>query len=148
MGARVSRLSVSKQKGSVTLSKTNVLITLAPYFFPLYTVLVIVGYYALGIFYDVSRYHLLWLGLVGFTWGFHFTFTMGSLMQHQSDIQLYGRLFSYTIIYTLNVAGICLWIIIVSPRDWSDVGAYAAFYSREMTAWLVRAAYYLYHLAA
>jgi len=147
MGARVSRLSVSKQKGSVTLSKTNFLITLAPYFFPLYTVLVVGGYYALGFFYDVNHYHLLWLGLVGFTWGFHFTFTIGSLLQHQSDIQLYGRLFSYTVIYTLNIVGIGVWIVLVSPRDWSDVGSYAAFYGREMAAWLARSASQLYHLA-
>ena len=40
MGARVSRIRVSKNSGSVSLSKTNFLITLAPYFFPLYTVCV------------------------------------------------------------------------------------------------------------
>ena len=41
MGANIKRLRVSKDGGSVTLTKSNFLVALAPYFFPLYTVLVI-----------------------------------------------------------------------------------------------------------
>jgi len=114
MGARIFRMQVSRDRGSVTMSKSNFLITLAPYFFPLYTVIVIVSYYVLSIFYDVSRYHLFWLSLVGFTWGFHFTFTISTLLQHQSDIKVYGAVFSYSLIYLFNVAGICIWIVIIT----------------------------------
>jgi len=114
MGARIVRMRVSKQSGSVTLSKSNFLITLAPYFFPLYTVIVIAAYYILSVFTEVEQYYLWWLGLVGFTWGFHATFTVSSLFQHQSDIKECGRIFSYSVIYLLNVAGICLWIVAVS----------------------------------
>jgi len=113
-GARVLHMQVSKASGSVTLSKSNLLVALAPYFFPLYTVLAIAGYYATSIFLEVERYYLAWLGIVGFTWGFHFTFTVTTLMQHQSDIREYGRLFSYAVIYALNVLGICLWVVLVS----------------------------------
>jgi hypothetical protein len=114
MGEKVLGMSVSEQKGSVTLSGSNFLITLAPYFFPLYTILVIIGYYLLAIFYDVGDYYLCWLGLVGLTWGFHFTFTISSLCQHQTDIKECGHLFSYTVIYLFNIIGIGLWIVAVS----------------------------------
>ena len=114
MGARIFRMRVSRDSGSVTMSKSNFLITLAPYFFPLYTVIVIVGYYILSVFYDVSHYYLFWLGLVGFTWGFHFTFTINTLLQHQSDIKVYGAVFSYVLIYLFNIAGICAWIVIIT----------------------------------
>ena len=40
-GARARNLRVSVRGGSVSLTKSNMLITLAPYFFPLYTVIVI-----------------------------------------------------------------------------------------------------------
>ncbi|MBL7076658.1 MAG: M50 family metallopeptidase [Kiritimatiellae bacterium] len=115
MGARVSNLKVAEDKGSVTLSKTNFLITLAPYFFPLYTMLTLCLFGVLGLFYAVDRYHLWWMGMVGFTWGFHFTFTVSTLMQHQSDIRSCGYLFSYTFIYGLNVLGIGLWTVAVTP---------------------------------
>lgn len=114
MGARVSKMRISKEGGSVTLSKSNMFITLAPYFFPLYTVLVIIGYYILSVFFPVEEYYLFWLCAVGFSWGFHFTFTISTLMQHQSDIKEYGALFSYSVIYLFNVFGIVLWIILVS----------------------------------
>ncbi len=114
MGADVFDLKIHEDHGSVTISENNFLITLAPYFFPLYTVLVIICYYICSIFFDVEQYTMLWLGLVGLTWGFHFTFTIATLMQHQTDIKMYGHLFSYTFIYILNVFGIGLWIVLVS----------------------------------
>jgi len=132
MGAKVSKLSVSKTKGSVTLSKTNFLITLAPYFFPFYTVLIVIGYYIASIFYDMTTYDLWWLCLVGFTWGFHFTFTISSLMQKQTDIQAYGYLFSYTTIYILNVLGIALWVVLVSSPTLEDFVQISGYYVANM----------------
>jgi len=114
MGADIFSIDVSEDKGSVVMSKTNFLITLAPYFFPLYTVLTIAGYYGLGIFFDVEKYHLFWLAAIGLSWGFHLTFTLSALMQHQTDIRENGHLFSYAVIYLFNVLGICIWVIMVS----------------------------------
>ncbi len=115
MGAKISSIEVAEEHGAVVLSKTNFLITLAPYFFPLYTVLTIAAYYGLAVFFCVEKYELFWLGAIGLTWGFHLTFTISALMQHQTDIQPHGRLFSYAVIYLCNVIGICLWIVMVSP---------------------------------
>ncbi len=126
MGASVSRFDVGKDRGSVVLSKTNFLITLAPYFFPLYTVLVIGLYHLLHVFYAVERFHLLWLGLVGATWAFHVTFTISALLQRQSDIREQGRLFSYTVIYLANVVGVCAWVMLVSGITARDAAALAA----------------------
>lgn len=122
-GARVANLRISKEGGSVTLSKSNFLITLAPYFFPLYTVLVVAAYFTASLFFDLQPWHLLWLGLTGFTWGLHFTFTLTSLREHQTDIQACGHLFSYGVIYILNIAGIALWIVLVTDltiRQFAD----------------------------
>jgi len=115
MGATVLGLNVSRQRGSVTLSRSNFFVTLAPYFFPLYTVLAVLAYFGLSVFVDLHAYRLAWLGLVGLTWGFHFTFTVSSLLQHQTDIQAYGRLLSYTVIYAMNGLVICLGVVLVSP---------------------------------
>jgi hypothetical protein len=131
MGARIFKMRVLKNNGSVTLSKSNFLIALAPYFFPLYTVMVIAGYYVLSIFYDVEAYYLFWLGLVGFTWGFHFTFTISTLLQHQSDINEYGAVFSYALIYLLNAAGICIWIVMVSAATIEQMFQFAAIHMTE-----------------
>jgi hypothetical protein len=122
-GARVRNLRVSEKGGSVSLSKTNLLITLAPYFFPLYTVLVILLRWAVGLFVHPVPVPLLWLFLVGFTWGFHLCFTVQSLLTRQPDIHEYGRLFSYAVIYLFNLAGICLWVVCTTPASLSALAA-------------------------
>jgi len=122
MGAQVKSMRVSKESGSVTLSKTNILITLAPYFFPLYAVIVIAAYCAVSLFRDVRPYTAWWLGLVGFAWGFHFTFTVSTLIQRQPDIQRYGRVFSYAVIYLVNAASLCVWIVAVTEAGAADLG--------------------------
>jgi len=118
-GAKVSDLRVGKTGGHVRLSHTNFLITLAPYFFPLYTVLVILLYFGLGFFYEVAMYEPIWMGWIGITWGFHFTFTLSTLKTRQPDIHENGRLFSYVIIYLINLTGIGIWILAVTAGDWS-----------------------------
>jgi hypothetical protein len=134
MGATVSGIKISRERGSVTLSKSNFFVTLAPYFFPLYTTIVIIGYYALSIFFDMESFHLLWLGLVGLTWGFHFTFTISALMQRQTDIKEYGYVLSYTTIYILNILGIAIWVVTVSAASLEQMAAFMA--SHTSVTWL------------
>ena len=110
-GGRAKHLRVSAKGGSVRVTKSNVLITLAPYFFPFYTILLILLRFVLGFFFDVNPYASVWLFLVGFTWSFHFMFTLQSLTVRQPDIQEHGRVFSYVLIYLLNMLGIGFWIV-------------------------------------
>ena len=114
-GARVSNISVRESGGSVSLSKSNLWITLSPYFFPFYTVLVIVAYLVTGIFIRPVPWKPFWFFMVGFTWSFHACFTLNSLMIRQPDIQLYGRLFSYAVIYLLNLITIAAWLVVTTP---------------------------------
>lgn len=137
MGARISKFKVSRDKGSVTLSKTNFIITLAPYFFPLYTVLLIALYYLLWMFIEVEKYHSIWLGLIGFTWGFHLSFTVITLLQQQSDIRACGHLFSYSFIYLMNVIGICIWVVLVSEATMAQLADLSYKYTVDafISAW-------------
>jgi hypothetical protein len=117
MGGRIGKMKIGKSGGHVELTKTNFIITLAPYFFPFYTVLVIAVYYLSGIWLDVETYRLWWLAAVGFTWSFHITFTIQMLSEHQPDIQEHGRIFSYLTIYIMNLLVIGMWMIIMgAPR--------------------------------
>lgn len=112
-GAKVGRMKVGKSGGHVELSKSNFLITLAPYFFPFYTGVVIALWYGAGFFCDMAPYEVWWLAAVGATWGFHVTFTMYMLSQHQPDVQEHGRLFSYTVIWLGSLFLVALWMIAI-----------------------------------
>lgn len=115
MGGRVNKIYISKSNGYVKLSKSNFWITLAPYFFPFYTFIFIFIYWFISIFLNVNDYNVLWFSGVGLTWGFHIFFTIEALMQKQSDITENGRVFSYTIIYSINILLINIWIVIFKP---------------------------------
>ena len=117
MGARVGKIKVGPNGGHVMLSKSNFAISLAPYFFPFYTGLVTVLWVASGFFFDVSPYEPWYLAAVGLTWGFHLTFTVYMLAQRQPDIQENGRIFSYVIIYAVNLVFAALWMVASGPPE-------------------------------
>ena len=56
MGGRVSRFRVGREGGHILTDKNNFLIALAPYFFPLYSILVLALYGALSLFMDMQPY--------------------------------------------------------------------------------------------
>jgi len=129
LGARVSRLQTSSRGGSVTLTRNNFLITLAPYFFPLYTFLVVLAYAALAHFFDLRAYAPFWLGLMGLTWAFHLTFTAAALRLRQPDIQAQGRIFSWTLIYFVNLCALGGWIVFIARPT---LGQFARQFGRDL----------------
>lgn len=112
--ARPSKLRVGEKGGSVNLTKTNFLITLAPYFFPFYTFVVILAALVTGIFVKPLPVIPVWMFFIGATWAFHILFTFESLGQHQPDITLYGRVFSWTFIFFANVILVLVWLAAVT----------------------------------
>ncbi len=113
MGAKIGKMKVSRQGGHVELSKSNFIISLAPYFIPFYTGLIVALWVGLGLVLDLSVYEPVWLLLVGMTWGFHLTFTLYMLTQEQPDVLQNGRLFSYVVIYLANLLVVGLWLIVI-----------------------------------
>lgn len=122
LGGRVGKMKVGKSGGHVEVSKTNFIVTLAPYIFPFYTFLVIAAYSLAGLVTPIEPYRVWWLGAVGFTWSFHLTFTIQTLLQNQSDVQKHGKIFSYVVIYTANLLVMSLWIILIGPPRLAPFG--------------------------
>ena len=123
-GARPSNLRVGAQGGSVRLTKENVIITLAPYFFPFYTFVVILAALITYAFLRPLPYLPLWMFLVGFTWAFHVLFTLETLVQRQPDITLYGRVFSWTVIFLVNMATLLVWLVVTTPLTFAQTGGF------------------------
>jgi len=115
MGARVSGLRVKKTGGQVRTSKTNWLITLAPYFFPFYAVLFIALFFIAHAIWDLSA-HMYWLFfLAGLGWSFHVTFTLMMLLTtKQPDVQSQGVVFSLVIVYLMNLLTLTLTATLLS----------------------------------
>ena len=121
-GARPSDVRVSESGGSVRLTKSNVIITLAPYFFPFYTFVVILVALVTYAFLRPLPFLPLWMFLIGFTWSFHVLFTLETLFQRQPDVKLYGRVFSWTFIFLVNMAIVLGWLAVSTPLTFAQLG--------------------------
>ena len=123
-GAVPSKLRVSAAGGSVNLTKSNMLITLAPYFFPFYTFLVIVVALITSAFIRPLPWLPLWMFTVGFTWAFHALFTLETLAQRQPDVKLYGRIFSWVFIFLANVVLVLVFLAAVTSLTFAQLGGF------------------------
>lgn len=116
MGGKIYDFDASSRGGFVLTDKTNFWIALAPYFHPLYSILVIAAYGAVSIFYDLRPYTPMLFGLLGLTWAFHFSFTLWMIPKGQSDLSSQGTFFSLVLIYLLNLASLVALLIFAAPE--------------------------------
>ena len=115
-GGEVKKMKVTSNGGHVVISKTNFLIALAPYFFPLYAAIVI-GVFVLGDLIWNWHGYLVWFHLLlGAAYAFHVTLTFHILQTRQSDITSQGYLFSAVVIFLGNV-GVLLFGIPLLTRS-------------------------------
>jgi hypothetical protein len=101
-GGSVKSFHASDRGGRVTITKSNFIITLAPYFFPFYTFMVLLAYW--GATAAEVRGAAPWLVFFsGTTFTFHLVLTVTFLQVDQDDIREHGVIFSYPLIYLFNV---------------------------------------------
>ena len=122
-GGKASGLKVGERGGSVRVSKNNAWITLSPYFFPLYTFIVaLVWLLSAWLVPAVKPYAPIFVFWIGMTWSFHLTFTLRFLAYNQPDVREHGRLFSYALIYALNVLSIGAALVAVGSWSFPEAG--------------------------
>ena len=115
-GGQVKKMKVTSKGGHVIISKTNFVIALAPYFFPLYVVLVVVMF-ALGNLIWNWHGHFVWFHLcVGAAYAFHLTLTFHVLQTRQTDITSQGYLFSAVIIFLGNIGVLLFGIPLLTAK--------------------------------
>lgn len=118
----VKSFSASEHGGCVVVSKTNIVIVLAPYFFPLYTFIIILTHFVLSAFFNMEIFSQIFIFLMGFSFCFHLILTIYMLFLGQQDILEFGTFFSLSFIYLCNVLSLCLIAIFISPKiDLNDL---------------------------
>ena len=102
-GGRVGRMEVTIDGGYVVTDKTNIVIALAPYFMPFWTVVVLGVWGMLQLFLPMSPFaEKVMFGAIGWTWAFHALWTMWMIPRDQPDLQENGTFLSLGIIVLAN----------------------------------------------
>lgn len=137
MGGKVADFKVRRDSGHIVTDTNNFLIALAPYFYPLYSLVVIAIYGVASIFYNLANLTPLLFGLLGLTWAFHMSFTLWMIPKGQSDLTYHGTFFSVVVIYLMNVFLLLALVIIAAPEV--TLGAFARALltnTEEFSGWL------------
>lgn len=116
MGGRVSRFKVGREGGHIITDRNNFWIALAPYFFPLYSLLALALYGAASLFVEVQPYGRLLYATIGVTWAFHLTFTCWMIPKSQTDLTENGTFFSLVIIYLMNLLLLSVMLVVASRQ--------------------------------
>lgn len=113
-GGRVEGWKVSARGGHILADRVNTWIALAPYFVPIYSVLLLGIFGVAGLFWDLGSYMRLLYGGLGFTWAFHFTFTCSMIPKGQSDLAYGGGFFSLVVIYLANLILLSVLLVVAA----------------------------------
>lgn len=115
-GGEVKRFKAAASGGHVVVSKTNFLITLAPYFFPLYAALVVLGFLAGHLVWGWKNYFAWFHLALGAAYAFHVTLTAHILKTRQTDITSQGYLFSAVVIFLGNLLVLLVGIPLLATK--------------------------------
>jgi hypothetical protein len=116
LGGSVKRFKATSSGGHVVISKTNFVIALAPYFFPLYAAVVVAAFAIGNLIWNWHGY-LPWFHLaLGTAYAFHVTLTAHVLKTQQSDITGQGYLFSAVVIFLGNVSVLLIGIPLLAAK--------------------------------
>ena len=102
-GGKLKKIRVSSNGGHVSITKSNFLVSLAPYFFPLYAILIVIIFLIGNFFWNWTSYMYLFYFLIGFAYAFHITLTFKILKIKQPDIKGEVYIFSTVIIFLGNM---------------------------------------------
>ncbi len=116
MGGRVKKFKASARGGQVVVTKHNFLIALAPYFFPLYAVLV-VGIFVVGRrVWNWAPYAVWFHLMLGAAYAFHLSLTWHVLKERQTDVTEQGYLFSAVVIFLGNIGVLLVGVPLLAGR--------------------------------
>ena len=131
----VGEITVNDDHGHILTNKPTVLVTLAPYFYPLPCVVLIGAFLLVQLVHpleQVAPFALLGGSisavaifdlLMGMGWGFHFSYTAWMIRKGQSDLRMHGNFFSLVVIYLVNLAVVTLFLILTAAGvDWIVFG--------------------------
>jgi hypothetical protein len=113
-GGKIKSFKVSKAGGSVGTDKSNVVISLSPYFVPIYAIVIAVIYFVVASSYNINGATFIFL--IGFALAFHMISTIEVMKIRQPDIVKSGHFFSIVFVYVFNVIVVALIFSLMFPE--------------------------------
>jgi len=101
-GGEVHHIQVGKKGGSVTVSRPNLFVALAPYMVPFYSLILTGAYFVINFFRPLDNFWNYFLVVLGGSLAFHAALTLYALKQNQPDLKTGGTFLSAVLIVLGN----------------------------------------------
>ena len=101
-GGKVKKIRASREGGHVIVTRSNFLISLSPYFFPLYSAVILFSYGILKNWIESGLLNSIFFSLLGFTLTFHVVMNAEILKVRQPDWAGHGYFFSGVVVLLGN----------------------------------------------
>ena len=149
---KVGEIKINHDHGHILTDKPTVLVTLAPYFYPLPCVLLIMVFLVIQLVYPLDQAPPMQLPfgnvspvavfvlLMGMGWGFHFSYTVWMIRKGQSDLRMHGNFFSLVVIYLVNLFVVTVFLILMAAGvEWRVFGRALLVNAEEFSeaAWMI-----------
>jgi hypothetical protein len=120
-GGEVHHIQVGKRGGSVTVTKPNLFVALAPYMIPFYSLILLALFFVVNFFYPLDRYWTYFLAALGASLAFHAALTLFALKQGQPDLKAGGTFLSGVLIVLGNSLVLVFLLGVLFPKtvSWS-----------------------------
>ena len=116
MGGKVAKVKVGKKEGQVQTDRSNAFVDLAPYFVPIYALLLCVVSFLVIRLFKIQNVQDLFFLLIGFFLTFHLVMTIEYLKTKQPDLAGLGSFLSLELIFLGNLLVIIVVLGFVFPQ--------------------------------
>ena len=136
--SKVSRFTVKETHGSVRVEHPTMLGLLAPYFFPLPAVAILLVFGCVSLFSAPvgTPWATVFCALEGIAWGLHFSYTVNALLQHQTDLDEFGFFFSFLFIVFLNLVFLLVLFVALTPTTCGQAVSWFGAEFHSSLAWI------------
>ena len=108
-GGKISKIHVTADQGGYVMSnKSNIFISLSPYFVPFWMLVWMLVLWLINYFSPFAAYEGWFYAGFGFWWSFHLYWTVWSIRQEQPDMLDNGLIFSLLLTFVLNVLSLTI----------------------------------------
>jgi hypothetical protein len=115
-GVRIKKVVIGKSDGYVKTEKVNLLIALAPYSLPLYTLCIFIVFKLIMLVNRSALVSLVFYFILGTTMAFHIITTIHYLQLDQPDLKRYGYFTSLVFIFTWSLVVLSLILALLYTR--------------------------------
>ncbi len=133
---KVMDFHVSADGGYITTNKTNLIISLSPYFVPFWSVVLVVLYAVVRVSAELKPgWDLAFYAMMGLTWTFHMVWTLWMIPRDQPDLKENGTLLSLVVIYLANLLVLVILLCLAERSPLKNTREFAMEWLRHAATW-------------